>query len=40
VKRLPGSAELRKKLHAVDSFSEIEQIFAGYLEREAEMCSQ
>jgi nifR3 family TIM-barrel protein len=39
VKGLPGSAELRKKLHAVDSFSEIEDIFAGYLEREGELRS-
>jgi tRNA-dihydrouridine synthase len=32
VKGLPGSAELRKKLHAVESFGEVEGIFAEYLE--------
>ena len=31
VKGLPNSAELRKKLHAVNSFSEVEGIFADYL---------
>jgi tRNA-dihydrouridine synthase B len=31
VKGLPGSAELRRKLHAVDSLSEVEGIFAAYL---------
>jgi tRNA-dihydrouridine synthase len=30
-KGLPGSAELRKKLHAVTSLSEVEGIFADYL---------
>jgi tRNA-dihydrouridine synthase len=30
-KGLPGSAELRKKLHAVNSLSEIEGIFEDYL---------
>jgi tRNA-dihydrouridine synthase B len=30
-KGLPGSAELRKKLHAVTSLGEIEGIFADYL---------
>ena len=37
VKGIPGSAELRKKLHAVDTFADIEQIFSEYLEREATM---
>jgi len=31
VKGLPRSADLRKKLHAVNSFGEVEGIFAGYL---------
>ena len=31
VKGLPHSAELRKKLHAVNSFSEVEGIFSDYL---------
>ena len=31
VKGLPGSAELRKKLHAVTSLGEVEGIFADYL---------
>jgi len=31
-KGLPGSAELRRKLHAVDSFDAVEGIFAEYLE--------
>jgi tRNA-dihydrouridine synthase B len=31
VKGLPNSAELRKKLHKVESFSEVEGIFADYL---------
>lgn len=31
VKGLPGSGELRMKLHAVTSLSEVEDIFAGYL---------
>ena len=34
MKGLPGSAELRKKLHAVDSFADIEAIFHEYLARE------
>jgi nifR3 family TIM-barrel protein len=35
VKGLPGSAELRKRLHAVSSLDEVEDIFAEYLaERE------
>jgi tRNA-dihydrouridine synthase B len=37
VKGIPGSAELRKKLHAVDSFGEIERLFHDYLERETEL---
>ena len=32
VKGLPGSAELRKKLHAVNSMDEVEAIFGEYLE--------
>ena len=31
VKGLPGSAELRKRLYAVESFGEIEDIFGDYL---------
>jgi nifR3 family TIM-barrel protein len=31
VKGLPGSADLRKRLHAVESLSEVEGIFASYL---------
>jgi tRNA-dihydrouridine synthase B len=31
VKGLPGSAELRKRLHAVEGFSEVEGLFAEYL---------
>ncbi len=31
VKGLPGSAELRKKLYAVESVAQIEQIFGDYL---------
>lgn len=31
VKGLPNSADLRKKLHAVNSFDEVEGIFAEYL---------
>ncbi len=31
VKGLPGSADLRRKLHAVDSLQEVEGIFAEYL---------
>ena len=31
VKGSPGSAELRKKLHAVVSFTEVEDVFASYL---------
>src|SRR3954463_15616012 len=33
VKGLPGSADLRRKLYAVNSFGEVEGIFAEYLER-------
>jgi hypothetical protein len=31
VKGIPGSAELRKKLHAVVSLSQVEDVFATYL---------
>jgi len=31
VKGLPGSAELRKRLHAVEGFGEVEGLFADYL---------
>src|SRR5579862_3716745 len=31
VKGLPGSAELRQRLHAVNAFSEVEDLFAAYL---------
>ena len=31
VKGLPGSADLRRRLHAVDSFDQVEEIFASYL---------
>ena len=34
VKGLPGSADLRKKLHAVNSLDEVEGIFGEYLELE------
>jgi len=41
VKGLPNSADLRKKLHAVNSFAEVEGIFDEYLKsgwmREAEV---
>ncbi|MFL5571191.1 MAG: tRNA dihydrouridine synthase DusB [Gemmatimonadaceae bacterium] len=33
VKGIPGSAELRRKLHAVVSLSEVEDVFADYLSR-------
>src|SRR5580704_9574137 len=33
VKGLPGSAELRQRLHAVNAFDEVEGLFAEYLER-------
>ena len=33
VKGLPGSADLRRRLHAVESLSEVEGIFADYLHR-------
>jgi nifR3 family TIM-barrel protein len=32
VKGVPGSAELRRKLHAVVSLSEVEDVFASYLD--------
>jgi tRNA-dihydrouridine synthase len=35
VKGLPSSADLRRKLYAVTSFSEVEGIFGEYLERRA-----
>jgi len=31
VKGVPGSAELRRRLHAVVSLSEVEHVFAAYL---------
>jgi tRNA-dihydrouridine synthase B len=31
VKGVPGSAELRRKLHAVESLSEVEDVFASYI---------
>jgi hypothetical protein len=31
VKGVPGSGELRRKLHAVVSLSEVEDVFASYL---------
>jgi tRNA-dihydrouridine synthase B len=34
VKGIPGSAEMRKQLHAVDTFRDIERIFSEYLARE------
>ncbi|MDQ6717903.1 MAG: tRNA dihydrouridine synthase DusB [Gemmatimonadota bacterium] len=37
VKGIPGSAELRKKLHAVDTFGDIEQIFSDYITSHAEL---
>src|SRR3954452_5676240 len=36
VKGIPGSAELRKKLHAVEQISEVEDIFREYLDRRHE----
>jgi len=39
VKGIPGSAELRRKLHAVDTFGEIERIFDEYLSRSGELRS-
>jgi tRNA-dihydrouridine synthase B len=33
VKGIPGSAELRQQLHAVDSFDQVAGLFAEYLER-------
>ena len=32
VKGIPGSADLRRRLHAVNSLDEVEGIFAEYLE--------
>src|SRR6266540_3578646 len=37
VKGLHNSADLRKKLHAVDSFGEVEAIFREYLQMETEL---
>ena len=37
VKGLPGSAELRARLHAVSAFEEVEGILRGYIERQATM---
>ena len=37
VKGLPGSAEMRKKLYAVDSFSQVEDIFGQYLATHASL---
>ena len=34
VKGLPGSADLRKKLHQVNGFGEVEGIFEDYLTRQ------
>ncbi len=39
VKGLHNSADLRKKLHAVDSFADVEGIFREYLETEGELQS-
>lgn len=36
VKGLPNSADLRRRLHTVNSFGEVEGIFADYLERRAQ----
>ena len=33
MKGVPGSAELRRRLHAVESLSEVEDVFADYLAR-------
>ncbi|HUO50925.1 MAG TPA: hypothetical protein VMT93_00260, partial [Gemmatimonadaceae bacterium] len=35
VKGLPGSADLRRRLHAVTSLGEVEGIFADYLQAAA-----
>ncbi len=40
VKGLPGSAEVRKKLYAVESFSEVEGIFSEYLDGHAGQLSE
>ena len=37
VKGLPGSADVRKKLYAVDSFSQVEDIFGQYLAAHAQL---
>ena len=36
VKGLPGSADLRKRLHQVNDLAEVEEIFAGYLAQPVE----
>ena len=36
VKGLPGSADLRRRLHQVESLGEVEGIFADYLARRGE----
>ena len=40
VKGLPGSAEMRKKLYAVESFGEVEGIFGEYLVEYSEVLSE
>jgi tRNA-dihydrouridine synthase len=35
VKGLPGSADLRRRLHAVSAFAEVEDIFGDYLRNAA-----
>jgi tRNA-dihydrouridine synthase B len=39
VKGLPDSADLRRRLHAVDQLSEVEGIFADYLRSYADRAS-
>jgi tRNA-dihydrouridine synthase B len=39
VKGIPGSAELRKQLHAVEQISEVEDIFREYLDRRHEFAT-
>jgi tRNA-dihydrouridine synthase B len=39
VKGIPGSAELRKQLHAVEQISQVEDIFREYLDRRHEFAS-
>ncbi len=40
VKGLPGSAELRKRLYAVERFDEIEEIFRGYLRGHVDLAEE